>query len=137
MRHPREAITRQRHGLDNMLAAGFITVEEHAAARDEPIEFAARKTTTYDVAPWYVDHVRSLLESEYGPEFASLGLQVHTALDLYLQDAAEVTLHEGLRTIERRLGVRTPSATCRRTASRRTSTDSARAVRGGARSRPS
>jgi penicillin-binding protein 1A len=105
-RHPREAIRRQRYVLDRMLMAGFITVEEHAAAQDEPIEFATRKTPTYDVAPWYVDHVRSLLDAEYGPEFATLGLQVHTALDLYLQDAAEVVLHEGLRTIERRLGVR-------------------------------
>ena len=70
-RHPREAIARQRYVLDRMLAAGFITVEEHAAARDEPIEFAARKT----------DHVRrralvrrprpdACSRSEYGPEFA-------------------------------------------------------------------
>jgi penicillin-binding protein 1A len=105
-RHPHDAIRRQRHVLDRMLIAGFITVEEHAAARNAPIEFATRKTPTYDVAPWYVDHVRSTLEAEYGPEFASLGLQVQTALDLRLQDAADVTLHEGLRTIERRLGVR-------------------------------
>src|SRR5262249_44993632 len=105
-RHPREAIRRQRHVLDRMLAAGFISAEEHAAALDEPIEFAAPKTPTYDVAPWYVDHVRSLLEAEYGPEFASLGLQAHTALDLRLQEAADVTLGAGLRTIERRLGVR-------------------------------
>ena len=105
-RHPREAIRRQRYVLDRMRTAGFITAEEHAAALAQPIEFAARKTPTSDVAPWYVDHVRSLLEAEYGPEFATLGLQVHTALDLYLQDAAEVTLHEGLRTIEQRLGVR-------------------------------
>ena len=105
-RHPREALRRQRHVLDNMLAVGFITVEEHAAARDEPIEFATRKTPTYEVAPWYVDHVRSLLEGEYGPEFATLGLQVRTPLDLYLQEAAELTLREGLRTIERHLGVR-------------------------------
>jgi penicillin-binding protein 1A len=105
-RHRREAIRRQRHVLDRMLTAGFITAEEHAAALDEPIEFAAPKAPTYDLAPWYADHVRSLLEAEYGPEFASLGLQVHTALDLYLQDAADTTLREGLRTIERKLGVR-------------------------------
>jgi len=88
-----------------MRAAGFLTPEEYAAARDEPIELGSRKAPTYAVAPWYVDHVRSILEEEYGPEFATLGLQVHTALDLHLQDAAEITLHEGLRTIERRLGV--------------------------------
>jgi penicillin-binding protein 1A len=105
-RRPQESQRRQRHVLDRMLAAGFITADEHAAAHNEPMTLAPRQRPTYDVAPWYVDHVRSLLEDEYGPEFATLGLEVHTALDLPLQDAAEATLHEGLGTIERRLGVR-------------------------------
>jgi penicillin-binding protein 1A len=105
-RYPREAIRRQRHVLDRMLAVGFITGEEYAAARDDPIKFATRKPPANDVAAWYVDHVRNLLEGEYGPEFAALGLQVHTALDLHLQDTADTVLHQGLRTIERQLGVR-------------------------------
>jgi penicillin-binding protein 1A len=105
-RYPQRAMERQRYVLDRMLTAGFIAAEEYRAARAEPITFARRKPPTFDLAPWYVDHVRSILEEEYGPEFATLGLQVHTPLDMRMQDAAEATLHEGLRTIERRLGVK-------------------------------
>jgi penicillin-binding protein 1A len=106
VRHPEAARRRQRYVLDRMLAAHFITPAEHAAAWDAPITLASRRRISYDTAPWYAQHVRTLLEEEYGDAFATLGLQVHTAVDLELQAAAEQALHEGVRTIERRLGTR-------------------------------
>jgi len=105
-RHPEAALRRQRSVLDRMLAAGFVTADERAAALGTPTEIASRKSVSSDAAPWYVEHVRSLLEEEYGNAFATLGLQVHTAVDLRLQSAAEEVLREHLGTIERRLGVR-------------------------------
>src|SRR5690606_9237324 len=42
----------------------------------------------------------------YGSAFATLGLQVQTALDLRLQAIAEEVLRDGLTKIERRLGKR-------------------------------
>ena len=87
-----------------MLAAHFITPAEHAAARNEPITLSRRTTVAYDAEPWYAQHVRTLLEQEYGSAFATLGLQVHTAVDLRLQAAAEEAVRAGVRTIERRLG---------------------------------
>jgi penicillin-binding protein 1A len=105
-RHPEVALRRQRYVLDRMLAAGFVNAEDHAAARAEPITLASRKPGSHDTAPWYVEHVRTLLEEEYGSAFASLGLEVHTAVDLHLQRAAEEVLQEGLLGIERRLGKR-------------------------------
>jgi penicillin-binding protein 1A len=105
-RHSEAALRRQRYVLDRMLAAGFLSAEEYAAARDEPIMIASRKPVSYDRAPWYVEHVRTLLEEEYGSAFATLGLEVHTAVDLRLQSAAEEVLHDGLAVIERRLGTR-------------------------------
>jgi penicillin-binding protein 1A len=84
-RHPRAAIERQRWVLERMLVAGFATAEEIAAARAERIAFARRTAPTYDVAPWYVEHVRRLLTDEYGTGVTTLGLEVHTALDLRLQ----------------------------------------------------
>ena len=105
-RHPATALKRQRYVLDRMLAAGFLTPEEHAAAIATPVPITRRKSVSSDAAPWYVEHVRTLLEAEYGSEFATRGLQVHTAVDLRLQSAAEEVLREGVSTIERRLGVR-------------------------------
>jgi penicillin-binding protein 1A len=104
VRHPDGARRRQRYVLDRMLAAGFITPTEHAAACDEAIAMASRTRIGYDGAPWYAQHVRTLLEQEYGSAFATLGLQVRTAVDLQLQAAAEEALRDGVRTIARRLG---------------------------------
>jgi penicillin-binding protein 1A len=106
MRRPAAAIERQQYVLDRMVASGFITPQEREAARAEPLRFANVKVPTYAAAPWYVEHVRRLLEEQYGPEFADLGLQVQTAVDLRLQREAEAALRDGLRTIERHLGVR-------------------------------
>jgi penicillin-binding protein 1A len=105
-RHPDAARARQRYVLDRMLTAGFLSPEQYRAARAETIAIAAPKTTSWDAAPWYAEHVRTLLEQEYGSAFATLGLRVQTAVDLRLQDIAEEVLHEGLRTIERQLGRR-------------------------------
>jgi penicillin-binding protein 1A len=108
VRHPEAARRRQRYVLDRMLAAGFVTPAEHARARDEPLALSSHPKVSYDAAPWYVQHVRTLLEQEYGSAFATLGLQVHTAVDLKLQAAAEDAVREGVRTIERRLGTPRP-----------------------------
>jgi penicillin-binding protein 1A len=48
-------------------------------------------------APYFVDHVRQLLERRYGTiALRALGLRVRTTLDLRLQQAAEAAVREGL-----------------------------------------
>jgi penicillin-binding protein 1A len=106
IRRPEAAAARQLYVLDRMVASGFIAPAERDAARAEEIEVANLRTGPYAKASWYVEHVRRLLEEEFGPTFADLGLEVHTAVDLRLQSEAETALREGLRTIDRRLGVR-------------------------------
>lgn len=106
LRRPDAAINRQRYVLDRMRTVGFITPDEYAAALAEPLNLENIKAPKYAAAPWYVEHVRRLLEQHYGPEFADLGLHVQTAVDLRLQRDAEETLRDGLRSIERRLGRR-------------------------------
>ncbi len=103
-RHPEAARRRQRYVLDRMLAAGFISREQYEAARDEPITISSRRTVSWDIAPWYLQHVRTLLEQEYGDDFATLGLRVHTAIDLRLQAIAEEVLRDGVAKLARRLG---------------------------------
>jgi penicillin-binding protein 1A len=106
LRRPEAALQRQHYVLERMAAVGFITPQQRDEALAEPLHFEDAKIPTYAAAPWYVDHVRRLLEEQYGPEFAGLGLNVYTAADLRLQGYAEEALRDGLRTIDRRLGVR-------------------------------
>ncbi len=95
-RHWRRARARQHYVIDRMVAAQFITPADADAARREPIALASR-SGSYKTAPYYVEHVRRLLEERYGETAAyAIGLRVHTALNLDMQRAAEVAVRDGL-----------------------------------------
>jgi penicillin-binding protein 1A len=107
-RHLERARARQRYVLERMRAEGFITTLEYDEAIAEPIEIAERRSVTYIDAPWYVEHVRRMLDERYGGAASQLGLRVHTAVDLRLQNAAVEALQEGLRALDKRQGYRGP-----------------------------
>src|SRR5262245_28229839 len=108
-RHRQQALARQHYVLERMRAVGFITEEQYFEAAKEQITLAPRRPATYLAAPWYVEHVRRLLEERYGGTAPyQLGLQVHTAVDLGLQNAAEEALRNGLRELDHRQGFRGP-----------------------------
>ena len=108
LRQPKQALARQHYVLERMVAEGFITREQYETARAEQLHFAPRKPGVYLAAPWYVEHVRRLLEERYGPAAAQLGLRVHTAVDVKMQEAAEQSLAPGLRDLDKRQGFRGP-----------------------------
>lgn len=105
-RHPQSAIARQHYVLERMKTEHFITPEQYEAALTEPLAFSGRKPITYNAAPWYVEHVRRLLEERYGDAFAQLGLRVYTAVDLTMQKKGEQSLRDGLRRVEKAQGFR-------------------------------
>jgi penicillin-binding protein 1A len=108
-RKPQAAIGRQRYVLDRMRTEGFISHEQWEVARNEELKFAPRRPATYIAAPYYVEHVRRLLEERYGGTAPyQMGLQVVTACDLRLQHAAEEALRKGLRDLDHRQGYRGP-----------------------------
>jgi penicillin-binding protein 1A len=108
-RHPKRAHARKRYVLDRMRQERFITEQQYLDALNETIIVQPRKPATYLAAPWYVEHVRRLLEERYGGTAAAqLGLRVYTAVDLSMQEAAEQALQEGLRDLDRRQGFRGP-----------------------------
>src|SRR5262249_13297846 len=106
LRHPKQAFGRPHYVLERMLKEGVIDKALHAAGGAEELHFAPRRPAVYVAAPWYVEHVRRLLEERYGPAAAQLGLRVHTAVDVRLQEAAEQALAQGLRDLDRRQGFR-------------------------------
>jgi penicillin-binding protein 1A len=108
LRQTKQALARQHYVLERMLSEGFITKEQYETATAERLHFSPRKPGVYLAAPWYVEHVRRLLEDRYGPAAAQLGLRVHTAVDVHLQEAAEQALAQGLRDLDRRQGFRGP-----------------------------
>ncbi len=106
---PQAALARQRYVLDRMQDEGFITPEQHQAALAEHLAFAPRRPATYLAAPWYVEHVRRLLEDRYGGNAPyQLGLRIYTAVNLDMQRAAEQSVRTGLSDLDRRQGFRGP-----------------------------
>ncbi|MFQ5665083.1 MAG: penicillin-binding protein 1A [Candidatus Binatia bacterium] len=100
--HWRRAKSRQRYVLDRMIAARFVTRAQAAAAAREPLALASRKGS-FIAAPYYVEHVRRLLQAKYGgTALYALGLRVHTTVNLVMQRAAEAALRAGLRQLTAR-----------------------------------
>jgi len=101
-KHWPRAKERQRYVLERMAAAQILTNEEAQAAAQEPLALV-RRAGSFKGAPYYVEHVRRLLDQKYGETaLYALGLRVHTALNLPMQKAAEAALHDGLRRLSLR-----------------------------------
>ena len=102
--HWPEAKARQRYVLGRMYEVGFIDRETRDAALNEPLSLASRKGS-FQAAPFYVEHVRRVLEERYGRTVLyELGLQVHTAVNLRMQELAEQSLRDGIDQLSDRLG---------------------------------
>ena len=101
-KHWQRAKARQRYVLERMSAVRFVSDADAANAAREPLALASRKGS-FIAAPYYVEHVRRLLDEKYGETaLYALGLRVHTALNLNMQTAAEAALRDGLRELAAR-----------------------------------
>lgn len=101
-RHWPRAKARQQYVLERMVEEGMITPAEALLAAKEPLMLQPRKGS-FRHAPYYVEHVRRLLQARYGEKAPyQLGLRVYTALDLRLQTLAEEALLKGLRELQAR-----------------------------------
>ncbi len=94
--HWPEAKARQHYVLNRMYEEGYIDREARDAALAEPIGLSSRKGS-YQGAPYFVEHVRRVLEEQYGRTVLyELGLRVRTTVDLRLQRDAEAALRAGI-----------------------------------------
>lgn len=98
--YPELAEGRQQEVLQRMLADGYISAEQAAAAGSEELSF---KTDNVAIkAPHFVMYVRQLLEEEYGEKvLATEGLQIRTTLDLPLQEQTQATVTKEVDAIRR------------------------------------
>lgn len=89
---------RQVAVLRQMVEEGIISdqVARRAAAVD--LAFASQEVPLN--APHFVFYVRRLLEEEYGPQFANMGLSVYTTIDLDLQRMAQEKAAERIQELE-------------------------------------
>jgi penicillin-binding protein 1A len=99
-RRPDAAKARRTKVLRNMLATKAITQVEFDNANGLPLGVTAQRYSN-DRAPYFVEMVRLHLDEIYGSNAVyGEGLQVHTTLDMDLQQAAERALERQLTSIE-------------------------------------
>jgi penicillin-binding protein 1A len=98
-RFPDRAIQRRNTVIEVMRRGGLISDADASVAKAYPLRLANRAESG-DVAPYYVEWIRQLLDQQFGAQLYEQGLKVYTTLDLELQSAAERALERQLRGIE-------------------------------------
>src|SRR6185436_17630089 len=90
LRHPDEARLRRNVVLAAMQQNGWITSEQNAKASAEPVTMASGPGVENSMAPYFVDYVNRLAESQF--ETSGNNQRIYTTIDLELQQAAEQAL---------------------------------------------
>ncbi|MGE0822604.1 MAG: penicillin-binding protein 1A [Candidatus Binatia bacterium] len=98
---------RQRYVLERMMEERYISYAQGMTAWQEQISPLQQPPPSYsDLAPYYVEHVRQILERRYGEDAAeTLGLNIYTTVDLNLQKIAEKNFRKGIDTLCQRGGI--------------------------------
>src|SRR4051812_8710640 len=98
-RNPEQSLQRRNTIIELMRDAGKISAADANLARSYPMRLAS-KDAAGEVAPYFVEYIRQLLDDKFGKQLYEQGLKVYTTLDIDLEPAAERTLERQLRTIE-------------------------------------
>lgn len=98
-RFPDRAIQRRNTVIEVMRQHGLVSDADASVAKAYPLRLANRAESG-DVAPYYVEWIRQLLDQQFGAQLYEQGHKVYTTLDLELQSAAERALERQLRGIE-------------------------------------
>jgi penicillin-binding protein 1B len=94
------ALARRNVVLGAMVDTHDITEAQAEAARQEPLRLAPG-TIDGGLAPYFIDIVHDQLVRSYGEtQYASQGLRVYSSLDPDLQEVANESVAEGMKTVD-------------------------------------
>ncbi len=104
--NPVRAKERQVYVLNRMAEVGFIKKEQADFAAKQPVTVFLRENYQ-EFAPFFLETVRQLLVAQIGEEAVlDKGLKIYTSLDLEKQLAAQESLIQGLKDLDKRQGFR-------------------------------
>ncbi len=105
IRNPENAERRRRLVLRRMVDQGIIPSADFERYTNAPIP-TERAVDGGTIAPYFVEHVRQILQDRFGSQLYTAGYNIYTTLDLRMQRAAEKSMEEGWDGIEARPGFR-------------------------------
>ncbi len=104
--NPEGALSRRDVVIALMAEAGYLSAEEAAIVRDEPVVIAPQRTPPPRLAGHFVDHVSAELPGLLGPRIAARGgFTVTTTLDLELNDSLREVAEGHLAALPKRHNV--------------------------------
>ena len=98
--NPKLTLERRNLVLGMMVSQGYLPKDQLAHWRQEPLPTERHGTEIGTVASYFVELIRGMLESRYGPDLYNKGLQVYTTLDLEMQRYARAAMDSGWARIE-------------------------------------
>ncbi|HET7793362.1 MAG TPA: transglycosylase domain-containing protein, partial [Rhizobacter sp.] len=107
--NPRRATVRQQYIIDRMLENGFITPEQHDAARNETLKYRTPSEVAVH-AEYVAEAARQMIFSQYGDDAYNRGLNIYLTLNSAEQMTAYRALRKGILDYERRQVYRGPEA---------------------------
>jgi penicillin-binding protein 1A len=105
--NPKRATQRQLYIIERMLDNGFITQEQHDAARAQQLKYRSPSEVPVH-AEFVAEAARQLVFSRYGEEAYARGLNVHLTVNAADQMVAYRALRKGIMDYERRQVYRGP-----------------------------
>jgi penicillin-binding protein 1A len=110
-KHYQAALIRRNWVLDQMLSNHFITFDQYAEAKAEPLVPRRPQDADTTRAPYFAEDVRRWMMEKFGADAVYKGgLSVRTTVDPALQYLGERSLRDGLLAYDRRKGWRGPVA---------------------------
>jgi penicillin-binding protein 1A len=107
--NPKRALERQQYIIDRMLVNGFITTEQHDAAKAQTLKYRSVSEVPPN-AEYVAETARQLIFSQYGEDTYTRGLNVYLTLTSTEQLAAYRALRKGIMDYEKRQVYRGPEA---------------------------
>lgn len=98
-RYPLRAVRRRNTVINLMRNDGYLTAPEAEKWKSYPVLLSSRSDFS-EVAPYFVEHVRQILDAQFGSRLYREGLRIYTTLDLDMQQAVERALTAQLVAIE-------------------------------------
>ena len=99
LNNPDAALRRRNLVLTQMADQGYLTGEEAARWKGEPVP-TERANRIETQAPYFVEWVRRIVADRFGRKVNSGGLEIYTTLDLGMQAAAQTAMEAGWERIE-------------------------------------
>ena len=94
LRHVEATRARRNTVLDGMVRDGWIGAEEAAAIASQPVVVSTTSQSDRSLAPYFVDQVNRISDSEF--DVSPAGQRIYTTIDLDLQQLAEAALKKQL-----------------------------------------